>query len=160
MLEDPTFWVAIAFIVFVGLAARPVSGALFQALDARADRIRGEIEEAQNLREEAQKLLAEYKRKQRDALKEAEEIAAHAGIEAERLQKQAEQDLEASLKRREATAVDKIAQAETEAIKEVRHQAVDLAVAATARLISESLDEEKAGAMIDQAVQGLSGKLH
>ena len=160
MLESPTFWVAIAFIVFVGLAARPVARAIFHALDARADRIRGEIEEAQNLREEAQKLLAEYKRKQRDALKEAEEIAAHVKVEAERLLKQAEQDLEVSLKRREAAAVDKIAQAETEAIKEVRHQAVDLAVAATARLISEGLDKEKAGAMIDQAVQGLPGKLH
>jgi F-type H+-transporting ATPase subunit b len=160
MLEDPTFWVAVAFIAFVVLAARPVSRALFAALDARAARIRAEIEEAQALREEALKTLAEYKRKQRDALKEAEEILDHAKIEAKRLRERAERDLGAALERREQAALEKIAQAETQALQEVRDQAIEVALAATAELIAESLDKERSARMIDEAIRELSGKLH
>lgn len=160
MLEDPTFWVAVAFIAFVVLAARPVSGALFGALDARAERIRAEIEQAQALREEAQKTLAEYKRKQRDAVKEAEEILDHAKIEAKRLREWAERDLGAALKRREQAAMEKIAQAETQALQEVRDQAIEVALAATAQLISENLGKERSERLIDESIRELSGKLH
>ncbi len=160
MLEDPTFWVAIAFAAFVILAAKPITGALFGALDARAERIRAEIEEAQALREEAQKTLAEYKRKQRDALKEAEAILDHAKVEAARLGEQAVRDLEAALERREQAAVEKIAQAEAQALQEVRDQAIEMALAATAKLISDNLDKGRADEMVDQAIRDLSGKLH
>lgn len=160
MLEDPTFWVAVAFVVFVALAASPVKRALTGALDARGERIRAEIEAAQSLREEAQKLLAEYKRKQRDALGEAEQIIEHAKVEAGRVREQAEQDLAAALHRREAAAMEKIALAEAQAIEEVRGQAVDLALTATARLIADNLDKKKSDAMLDQAIRDLTGKLH
>lgn len=160
MLEDPTFWVAVAFVLFVALAATPVKRALIGALDNRSQRIRAEIEEAQALREEAQKLLAEYKRKQRDALGEAEQIIEHAKVEAGRAREQAEQDLAAALQRREAAAMEKIAQAEAQAIEEVRGRAVDLALTATARLIADNLDKKKSDAMLDQAIRDLSGKLH
>ena len=160
MLEDPTFWVAIAFLVFVVLAARPVWGALTGGLDARSMRIRTELEEAQALREEAQKTVAEFKRKQHDALNEAEKILDHALVEAQRLRERSERDLEAALERREQAALDKIAQAEAQALQEVRDQAIEVALVATAKLISENLGKERSGAMIDQAIQDLSGKLH
>ncbi len=160
MFESPTFWVAVAFLVFVVLAAKPVSGALAGALDARSARIRSELEEAQALREEAQKTVAEFKRKQRDALKEAERILDHSKVEAKRLRERAERDLEVALGRREQAALDKISQAETQALQEVRDQAIEIALVATAKLISENLDPERSGAMIDQAIRDLSGKLH
>ena len=68
-LKDPTFWVMVAFFVFVGALARPISGAIAAALDKRADKIRADLEEAEKLREEAQNLLASYQRQQRDAVK-------------------------------------------------------------------------------------------
>lgn len=160
MLEDPTFWVAIAFVVFVALAARPATRAIFAALDARAERIRGEIEEAQALREEAQKALAEYKRKQRDAVKEAEHIIEQAKLEAARLREHAERDLEVAIQRREQAALEKIAQAESEALQDVRNQAVDVALTAAVKLISDNLDKGRSDAMVDQAIRDLSGKLH
>jgi len=160
MLEDPTFWVAVSFLVFVVLAAKPVSGALTGALDARSARIRSELEEAQALREEAQKTVAEFKRKQHDALKEAEQILDHAMVEAKRLRERSERDLEAALERREQAALDKIAQAEAQALQEVRDQAIEVALVATAKLIAENLGQGRSGAMIDQAISDLSGKLH
>ena len=68
-LNDPTFWVMIAFVIFVGALARPISGAITAGLDKRADKIHAELEEAEKLREEAQDLLASYQRQQRDAVK-------------------------------------------------------------------------------------------
>ncbi|RMF39078.1 MAG: F0F1 ATP synthase subunit B, partial [Alphaproteobacteria bacterium] len=83
MWESPEFWVAVAFVIFVAATFRPLYRQAAAALDARAARIKNEIDEAQALREEAQALLAEYKRRQRAALKEAEEILEHARGEAE-----------------------------------------------------------------------------
>src|SRR3546814_4712644 len=101
---------------------------VLDGLDARAERIRAELDEAQRLREEAQKALAEYKRKQRDAAKEAEDLLANAKHEAELLRRQAAEDLKETLARREKAAIENIAQAETQALQEVRAQAVDIAI--------------------------------
>lgn len=160
MFESPEFWVALAFVVFVVAVFRPLRRAAVGALDARAARIRAEIEEAQTLREEAQKLLSDYKRKQRDALKEAEEILAQARAEAGHLREQAQQELEAALRRREQMALDKIAQAEAEALQEVRGHAVEVALAATGKLLAANLDGERSQALIDSAIRDLPGKLH
>ena len=160
MFSSPEFWVAVAFVICIVVVFRPLSRAAISALDARGERIRAEIEEAQVLREEAQALLAEYKRKQRDALKEAEDIIEHAKSEAVRLREQAEQDLQTALQRREQAAMDKIAQAEASALQEVREQAVDVALAATAKLIESNLDKERSNAMVEQAIRDLSEKLH
>ena len=114
-LNAPTFWVMVAFFVFVGALARPISGAIAAALDKRADKIRADLEEAEKLREEAQNLLASYQRQQRDAVKEAEAIVEHAKEEAERLTQQGRERLKAALERREKQAMDRIAQAEAAA---------------------------------------------
>lgn len=160
MLNDPTFWVAVAFVVFAGLMVWKVRRPVLQSLDARAERIRAELDEAQRLREEAQKALAEYKRKQRDAAKEAEDLLASARHEADLLRRQAADDLTQTLARREKAAIEKIAQAEAQAVQEVRAQAVDMAIAATAKLLSESVDPTRDQGLVDQAIKDLGHKLH
>ncbi len=160
MFQDPTFWVAVAFVIFFAAAGKKIASALTGALDARGAAIAKEIQEAERLREEAQHLLAEYKRKQRDALSEAEEILNHAQIEAKRLTAQAEQDLEAALKRREQSAMEKIAQAEAKALQEVRDQAVNLAMVATAKLLESHMDSARANDMVEQSIKSLSGRLN
>ena len=160
MLHDPTFWVAIAFIVFVGLMVWKARKPVLDGIDARAERIKAELDEAQRLREEAQKALAEYKRKQRDAAKEAEDLLATARHEAELLSNQAAEDLKATLARREKAALEKIAQAEAHAVQDVRAQAVDIAIAATAKLLSENVDPQRDQAMVDRAIKDLGQKLH
>ena len=160
MWNNPTFWVAVAFFLFMGLMFWKARKPVLDGLDARAERIKAELDQAQRLREEAQKALAEYKRKERDAAKEAEAMLAHAKHEAELIRKQAAEDLQAVLRRRERAAVEKIAQAEVQAVQEVRSQAVDIAMAATAKLLSDSVDPGRDQAMVDQAIQDLRAKLH
>ena len=160
MLHDPTFWVAIAFVVFVGLMVWKATKPILAGIDARGERIKTELDEAQRLREEAQKALAEYKRKQRDVAKEAEDLLANAKHEAELLRNQATEDLKATLARREKAALEKIAQAEVQAVQDVRALAVDIAMAATAKLLSENVDPTRDQAMVDQAIKDLGQKLH
>ncbi len=160
MLSTPEFWVAVGFVILVVCIARPVWRALTGALDARSEQIRATLDEARTLHEEAQHLLAEYQRKQRDAAREAEQMIEQARNEAERLRAEAAEALERTLERRQALAREKIAQAEAEAIREVRNAAVDIAVAATARLIGERLGTDRATALIDDAVKDLPRHLN
>jgi F-type H+-transporting ATPase subunit b len=160
LLQSAEFWVAIAFVIFALFMVWKATKPMMAALDARAERIKTELDEAKRLREEAQKLLAEYQRKERDAAKEAEAMLAHAREEATRLRAKAAEDLKASVKRREQQALDRIAQAEAQAEAQVRAQAVDLAVAATRQILADKLDETQAARLVDEALEDLPGKLN
>lgn len=160
MIEKPEFWVAIAFVIFMAALWKKIASAFVGMLDARTEKIRQELDEAQRLREEAQALLASYQRRQRDALKEAEGVVAHAREEAERLRRHAAAELEASIKRRETQAMDRIAQAEAAAMREVRDMTVDLAIAASRELLTENISADRQAALVDDAVKSLSKHLN
>lgn len=156
----PTFFVGLAFVIFVAAVFRPVSRMVAAALDGRAEKIQQELDEAVRLREEAQALLAGYERRQNEALQEAEDILAHAKEEAERQARQAGEALEELIKRREIQALERIARAEEEAVSDVRNAAVELAIAATKKLISSELNDDRQQALIDEAIGELGDKLH
>lgn len=157
---DEAFWVAIAFFALIGiLVYKKVPGIAAKFLDKRADDIRRELEEARALREEAQALLASYQRKQRDALSEANEIIEHANEEAKRLTAAADADIAETLERRTQLAVDKIAQAEAQAVQEVRELSVDVAIAAASRVIGSQMDDTRANDLINTSLSELRGKL-
>ena len=101
LFADPEFWVAVAAAIFIAVVWKPARKALIGSLDERAARIRDELDEARRLRDEAEQLLAEYQRKQREAAAEAEAIIAHAREEAERIAAQSARDLEQALARRQ-----------------------------------------------------------
>ena len=157
---DQTFWVALAFVMFIAVIYKPVSRKLAATLDDRAEKIKQELDEAVRLREEAQALLAGYERRQNEALKEAEDILGHAREEAALQTRQAGEALEVFIRRREAQAVDRIARAEEEATADVRNAAVELAMATTRKLIISELKEDRAHALIDDAIAELGDKLH
>jgi F0F1-type ATP synthase, subunit b len=160
ILANPHLWVYVAFVLVIAFAWKPVGRALGVALDGRAAKIKARLDEAHQLREDAQEMLATYQRKQRDAMKEAEEIIAHAKTEAERLSKQAAKDLEEALKRRETQALERIAQAESQALKEVQNIAVDVAINAARDVLSQSVTEAQKAALADAAIQDLGRKFH
>lgn len=161
MFSDPTFWVAISFLGFVCLVLYfKVPGLVAKTLDDRADAIRKELDEAQKLREEAQSMLAEYQRKQRDAEKEAEDIVVQAKSEADALAEETKVKLAEMLERRTKLAEDKIAQAEVQALKEVRATAADVAISAAQSLIADQLKGDKADALVEKSIADLRTKLN
>jgi F-type H+-transporting ATPase subunit b len=159
-LANPESWVAITWLIVVGLLARPVFKAITAGLDARRDKIKERLDEAERLRDEAQALLAGYQKKQREAMAEAEGIIAQAKAEAARLTRQAAEDLDELVKRREQQAIERINQAESDATREVRNKAVDIAMDATRQLITDTLSKDKAAELIDAAIAGLPKQLH
>ncbi|MBO6947263.1 MAG: F0F1 ATP synthase subunit B [Rhodospirillales bacterium] len=160
MFHDPTFWTAVAVVLFVALIAKPVGKMASKALDERADKIKAELDEAEKLRNEAQDLLAQYQRKQRDAASEAESIIQHAKEEAERMDREGREKLKAALERREKLAMERIEMAEQHAIERVRARAVDVAIAATGQMLADNLSGDKADALVEDAIKQLPGRLH
>ncbi len=161
MFTDPTFWVGLAFVIFVAIIFYyKVPGMITGALDQRADKISAELDEARRLREEAQALLANYERKHRDAMKEADEMVAHAQKEAERESEAAAARLERSIAAREQQALDKIALAEAQAEKEVRDAAIDVAVDAARQVIAEHVSGDQGSALIDNSIKDLRRHLN
>lgn len=160
MLQDPTFWVAVSFVIFVALTYKKVGGLIGGALDQRGARIRAELEEAQRLREDAEKVLLECQKRQLEAESEAEKILAYAREEAERVRVRAETEVQNAVKRREAQAVDRIAQAESQALAEVRNVAVDLAIAATRQLFNDRLAAGQPDPLLDNSLKTLRTALN
>ncbi|MDC0158211.1 MAG: F0F1 ATP synthase subunit B [Thalassobaculaceae bacterium] len=158
MTITPDISVAIAFVIFVVLVAWKGTKKLTAGLDQRADAIRKQLDETQNLREEAQAALASYQRQQRDALAEADEIVAQAKADAERLKVQAENVLTATIKRREEQAVERIAQAEATAIKDVRDQAIELAIGVATKIITEKMTKTVQNELVKDASEDLIKK--
>ncbi|HEU4476486.1 MAG TPA: ATP F0F1 synthase subunit B [Methyloceanibacter sp.] len=160
-LATAEFWVAVSFFLFVGLVV--YLGAhkkVAEALDARAARIAKELEEAKRLRVEAQKVLADYRQKQGDAVKEAQAIVDLARKEAEILAAETRRSMKEQFDRRMKLAEDKIARAETEALREVREAAADAAVAAAQVVIAQKITPETADKLVKQGIEALKGKLN
>ena len=157
---EAEFWVLVAFVIAIGFLVYKVKDPIASGLDARAAKIKAELDEAQKLREEAQAKLAEFQLKQRDALKEAEGIIALAKEEAQRLAAQGAKDLEAAIERRRRMAQEKIALEEQKAMADLRNTAVDVAVAALRRVLAEDLDAARQSALIDSAINALPPTLH
>jgi len=153
---DTTFWVAVAFVLFVALLIYfAVPRKIIAALDKRAENIQQELSEARRLREEAQSILADYQRKQRDAEAEAKDIIAQAEREAQAYAQETRRQFDEMLERRMRMADEKIARAESDAVAEVRSRAVDASVDAAEQIIASKLDDEKARALINQSVEQL-----
>ncbi|HTZ79645.1 MAG TPA: F0F1 ATP synthase subunit B [Stellaceae bacterium] len=160
IFHDPELSVAIAFVLALLLVGKRAWATLAGMLDARALKIKAELDQAAKLRDEAQKTLANFQRKQRDALQEAAAIVKHAKEEAERYAEKARRDLEAAIERRERLASEKIALAEAKALAEVRDTAVDVAIGAARRVIAESLGAQQGAALVDQAISELPQRLN
>jgi F-type H+-transporting ATPase subunit b len=158
---DATVWATISLFLFLALLVYlKVPGFITRALDDRADRIRNELDEARKLREEAQQLLAEYQRKRKEAEQEAQEIIAAATREADLLVAEAKRKTEEFVERRNALAEQKIAQAERDAVNEVRANAVDIAVAAAERILADKVDGKVGGELFKKSLRDVKASLN
>jgi len=160
-LLDAEFWVGVGTLIFLAIVVwKKVPQMVAKALDARAAVIVKELDEAKRLREEAMVLLAQYQAKRSQADNEAAQIVAEAKAESERYAAEARVQINQQIERRGKLAQDKIAQAEAQAIADVRALAVDTAVAAAEKLIAAKLDEQRAGKLVREAISDLPGKLN
>lgn len=158
--HDTNVWVTISFVMFVVFAYIAGRKSIVGALDGKIDAIRTEIQTAESLRIEAQELLAQYQRKQRDAETEAAQIVANAREHARRIQETAEAELVETMVRRENQLADRLKRIEQNAMAEIQGHAAELAVSATTEIIARTLDEKAAKALADNSVQSIAKHLN
>ncbi|MEA2984764.1 MAG: F-type H+-transporting ATPase subunit b [Alphaproteobacteria bacterium] len=158
---DAEFWVAVSFFIFVGILLYiGVHKKIAEALDHRRDRIKAELDEARRLREEAQALLAHYRQKQKEAEGEAAAILTGAKADAERMTLEAEAKMSEFVARRTKMAEAKIAQAEIQALADVRAAAADAAVTAAERILKDTAKGKLADELLASGIEDVKNKLN
>jgi len=158
---EAEFWVAVAFVIFIGvLGYFRVHKLLLKSIDDRRERIKAEFDEARRLKAEAEALLATYRRKQQEAEHEAQAIVAGARTEAERLGAEAEAKIEEFVVRRTKMAENKIAQAEAQALADVRSAAAEVAVAAAKTILTRTVKDKVADNLLAKGIEDFKGKLN
>ncbi len=160
MLFEAETWVAISFLTFLAILAYVgVPKLIGQTLDARAAGIKKDIDDARRLKEEAQVLLADYKKRRDQAETEAAAIIDQAKREADVISRETQAALDESLQRRTRIAHEKIARAEAQAISEVRAAAIDAAVSVSERVIGGKMAAGGGQSLVDDSIRELKGRL-
>src|ERR1700759_1768514 len=161
MFQEPETWVAIAFVILMGAFAwLGVHRTMLTALDHRSERIKAELDDARRLKDEAAKVLAEYRAKRATAEREADEIVTSAKAEAERIAADAKTKMEAFVAPRTKTAESKIALADAQAVADVRAAAADAAVTAATTILSQSVKGQVAAALLAKGIAEVRQKLN
>ena len=157
---NPETWVAVAFVLFVVLLGKILWTKVTELLDKRSDAIARMLADAERLRSEAIAAKAAAEQTLAQATGEAESILGHAREEVTRMQARAATSLQNQIALREQQALDRIAQSEAAAAKQVRDTAVDVALAATRSLLREQVGSGKSQDLVDQAIAELPRRLH
>jgi F-type H+-transporting ATPase subunit b len=161
MFTEPETWVAIAFIILmIVFGYLGIHKTVLKALDHRGERIKAELDDARRLKDEAAKLLGEYKARRASAEREAEEIITNARAEAERIAAEAKAKMEDFVTRRTKTAEGKIALAESQAVADVRAAAANAAVAAASTILSQSVKGPVADDLLAKGIAEVRAKLN
>jgi F-type H+-transporting ATPase subunit b len=159
MTFDATFFAFVAFaIFFVVLMFLGVPGMILSALDARSAAIAKELHDARRMREDAEKLLADYQAKRAQAEAEAKTIVDTAKEQAAAVAEETRQSMMAAMARREKQVDDRISNAETKAVDEVRAAAAEAAIAAAERMIRERMNDDTQAALIEEGVGEMKRK--
>jgi F-type H+-transporting ATPase subunit b len=149
----------VALLILIAIIYKPLTRAVFGALDGHASKVRAELDAAKRLREEAESLLAEHKRKLAAGEDQAQRIVGQAQAEVERQTERHRSELEAALQRRTEQAMERIEREEARALQEVRTQSATLAIRTTERLLAEQLDGQRARTLLDDAIAEIGRKL-
>lgn len=161
MLSNPYLWSGVGLLIFFAILAKfGVHTMILDALDNRSRKIAEELGEAQRLREEAQKLLTEFEAKRKAAEAEAAQIIAAAKDEAERLAKDAEAKMTDFVARRTKAAEQKIAQAEAQAMADVRAAAADAAVKAAEQVLKAQMSGPAGAALLTESLKDVKSRLN
>ncbi|MFV0321554.1 MAG: hypothetical protein ACK5LE_04125 [Alphaproteobacteria bacterium] len=156
ILSDPTFWLAISFIIFIAVAAKPAFKAIAAMLDKRAQLIEERLEEARKLKEEAVEMRAEAERAQHEAIEEAARIIEYAKKDAEHIRELGITSLEKAIEKKKSLVEQRISSAQEKAINEIKGQTANIAYQAANKLIDENYTSKDDDTLIDDTINNLS----
>lgn len=154
--SQPASWTLVAFIIFVAIAIYLKAPSMIgKLLDEQIERVKKELSDAIELKEEANALLAEYERKKEDAEKEAETIIANAKVRAKNYEQSALAKSEEIIKRQEAQSIEKINQAEIQAMSKIRKSIIEKSIDSAEKLVSEKISSKKSDQIFTDSLKDL-----
>jgi len=141
---DATFWVAISFLLFIVLLFYfKVPQKIDQSLNANIKVIKGEIEHAEKLKDEAKNILSDYDLKVSKSKIEIKKMLEDAEKQAEQNIIKTNEEFHVVIENRKKTAEDKIKQMKLQAIRDIKNSAVEIAVNSVEKIIKNSIDKKK-----------------
>ncbi len=151
------FWVLVAILIFIVIFGARIAAPLGAMLDNRAAGVRQSLDEAAQLKAEAEAMLVDARKKRSQALAEAKDILARAHEEAARTVAELTAEAEMRARARERMAEERIRSAQASAIAAVRSTAIDIAIAATVEALREGLTAAEDGRLVDHAIAEVPG---
>ena len=157
---DATFFVALSFVLFVFFVIWVgLPSTIIKSLDERSEKIKNELDEARALHEEAQKLLANEKRKLEKCDSDVKEILKKASDQAALITEKSNILLQEEIKRKQKQADIKIDQAKDDAIREVKAKAAELSLIIAREYLKENIDDKISSDLIDKSIVDLKNNL-
>jgi F-type H+-transporting ATPase subunit b len=161
LLKESDFWEWLGLLAVIAIFLWKGAPAFIAgALDRRAEAISKELDSVKRLREEAETVLLNYRERAQSAQSEAATILSETRAETERFTAEARAQMTTQIERRTRQAQERIAQAEANAMAEIRILAADAAIAAAQTIIAARLGEQKATALISASIEELPAKLN
>jgi F-type H+-transporting ATPase subunit b len=151
MYFDETAWVAIAFVIFIGLVWRKASKAITGILDSRSLLIENELKEAKSLKEEALEELRKSLQSQKNISNEAEQIIKDAKDAAKKIREDTNVSCSEIIKRREEQAKQKIMALETEAVNNIKKITGSIIIESSKVFIESNLDKKENNNIISKS---------
>tara|TARA_B100001173_G_C15852147_1_gene489250 strand:+ start:317 stop:814 length:498 start_codon:yes stop_codon:yes gene_type:complete len=144
MTIDATFWVAISFLIFLGLLLYfKIPGKIKSILDEKINYIKNQVNDAEKLKDEARNLLSEHEKKISNSKSEIKKMLERANEEAERNIIKSNSDFHTLMDNRKKDADNRIEQMKNQAVKDIKNTSVEIAIKSVERLLKNSLDKSK-----------------
>jgi F-type H+-transporting ATPase subunit b len=148
-------WTIVCFFITFFVLRRYAFGPIQKMLDDRREQIRRSIEEAENAREEAGKLLEEHRALMNQAKSDAEQILAEARRTAQAMELRMREETEQERQRRLEETRREIAAETARALEQIRSEVADLTLEATSIVIGKKLDSDRDRELITEAIGSL-----
>jgi len=159
MLNDPQFWIFVAFVIFVIAVFKPVRAMLASGLDNKINEIKNSIDQAEKIKNEAQQMLSEIKQRQNEVKQEIKIIQNEAKEKITLIEQQSNQKLNEQIKKRKILAKAKIEQMARDANMQVHQHIVQNAIKVTIEILEKKLDQSKKQKLINQSIAELNSTL-
>lgn len=153
---NEAFWIALSFFILLLLIYKPAKAKIFGVLDEKIKKIQEEIDKVNCLKKEASDILEQYQQRQKEIAKETQQIIDNAEAEVARITERAERDVQKYTEEKNRAMMSKIESLESEAIKNLRFQAVAEAMKVIDQIINDKLDRKEAERLLSESIAGVA----
>ena len=154
MIIDATFWVAVSFFIFIGvLIYLKIPSKVSNVLNENIKTIKGEVEDAEELKEESKNILSEYEKKISHAKAEVKVMLDTATDGAEKYVLKINEELHTQMENRKKNTEDRIKQMKNQAFKDIKNASVKIAINSVESLLKNSLDKNKLNKIFTTSIE-------